>query len=203
MKKNTTDDQARAVINRLGHPSVELLNLEIARQERIDAYAKLALHGLCILVAIAFVMLLLTNLWFNVLQIDGASMAPQMQLKDVVFAVKTDSPGRQDVISFYYNNKVFVKRVIGTAGDWIDITSEGVVSVNGNVLGEPYVTEPDLGECSIKLPYQVPSGTVFVMGDNRPASKDSRGQLGPIDKEMIIGKVVFKLWPLSRLGRVV
>jgi len=202
MKKNNSDDQIQEVIDRLGHPSLELLDMEIARQERKDAYIKIALCCLGILAIAAAVIVLLTNVWLNVLQIDGTSMAPQMQPGNIVLSVKTDSPARKDVISFYYNNKMYVKRVIGTAGDWIDISDNGTVSVNGNALREPYVTELSLGECSVKLPYQVPSGTVFVMGDNRPVSKDSRGQLGPTDKELIIGKVVFKLWPLSRLGKI-
>jgi len=202
MKKNNADEQARALVERLGHPSAEMLGREIARQDRIDACVKLALHAAGSLVMAACVIVLVTNLWLHVLQVDGTSMAPQMQRNDVILAAKTDTPGRQDVISFYCNNKVFVKRVIGTAGDWIDIDGDGVVSVNGNALSEPYVAEPSLGECSVALPFEVPSGTVFVMGDNRPVSNDSRGPLGPVDKEMIIGRVVFRLWPLSRLGRV-
>ena len=202
MGMNNSDGQVRAVVDRLGRPSLEVLDREIARQERRDAYAKLALRALLALILTASVVVLLTNLWLSVLQIDGTSMTPQLQLGDVVLAVKTDSPAQKDVISFYYNNKTYVKRVIGKSGDWIDISGEGIVSVNGRVLSEPYVAELGVGDCGIELPYQVPSGTVFVMGDNRPISKDSRGPLGPIDKEQIIGKVVFRLWPLSRAGRV-
>ena len=203
MKEDDSNAQARAVIDRLGRPSIEMLGREIARQERKDAYRKLALHSLLVFIAAAAVIVLLTNLWLSVLQIDGTGMAPQLQPGDIALAVKTDSPARKTVIAFYYNNKLHVKRVIGIAGDLVDINGEGVVSVNGSTLGEPYVTELSLGDCEIKLPYRVPSGTVFVLGDNRPVSEDSRGRMGPIDKEMIVGKAVFKLWPLSRLGRIV
>ena len=202
MDKNNTADPVRAVIDRLGRPSLEMLEREIARQERGEAYRRLLFGVLGVLAVTAAAAVLLTNLWLNVLQIDGTSMTPRLQLNDVVLTMKTDSPAQKDVIAFYYNNKVYVKRVIGTAGDSIYISEEGVVSVNGGVLNEPYAAEPSLGGCDIDLPYLVPSGTVFVMGDNRVDSKDSRNGLGPIDKELIIGKVVFTLWPFSRLGRV-
>jgi len=202
MGKKESDGQARAVIDRLGRSSIEMLDREIARLERNAAYRKLALRCLLVLIVAAAIVVLLTNLWLSVLQIDGTSMAPLLQSGDVVLAAKTDSPAYKDVIAFYYNNKLQVKRVIGTAGDWVDISGDGIVSVNGNVLTEPYVTEPQLGDCWIDLPYRVPSGTLFVMGDHRPVSEDSRGRMGPIDREMIAGKVVFKLWPLTRLGRI-
>jgi len=202
MEKNHTDDQVRAVVDRLGRPSPELLDREISRLERNDAYGRQALRGLIALLLTAAVVALLTNLWFCVLQIDGTSMTPRLLFGDVLLAVKTDSPARGDVIAFYYNNKILVKRVIGIAGDTIDISEEGIVSVNGSRIAEPYVTQPSKDECEIRLPYQVPSGSVFVMGDNRAVSKDSRGQMGSVYNELIIGKAIFRLWPLNRLGRV-
>ena len=197
-----TPDPVRALVDRLGRPSLEVLGKEIARYERRDIFARLALFVLAVVLVTAAIVVLLNGLWLGVLQIDGTSMAPRLQLGDVVLTVKYSKPARGDVIAFYYNNKIFVKRVIGTAGDFIDISGEGAVSVNSQRIDEPYVTEPSLGDCDIRMPYMVPSGTVFVMGDNRALSKDSRNQLGPIDKDLMIGKAVLRLWPLSRMGRV-
>ena len=89
-------------------------------------------------------------------------------------AISLQSVEKGDVVAFYYNNKVLIKRVIGVAGDVIDISGDGVVSVNGEPLDEPYVSELALGECDIELPYQVPDNRIFVMGDHRSVSIDSR-----------------------------
>ena len=108
-----------------------------------------------------------------------------------------------DITAFYYNNKILIKRVIASAGDWVDIDREGNVSVNGVQLEEPYLQEKSLGECNIDLPYQVPDGRVFVMGDDREISLDSRTTaVGCISKEQVLGQVVFRVWPLSELGKL-
>ena len=96
-----------------------------------------------------------------------------------------------------------VKRVIASAGDWVDIAEDGTVYVNGQELEEPYLIEKALGECNIKLPYQVPESKVFVMGDHRSVSIDSRNtSVGCVSQEQIVGRLVFRLWPLSGLGAI-
>ena len=202
MKKDNIDAQARAIVDRLGPPPLEMLEREIERLERTGAYKKLALGCLTTLVVAAAVIVLLTHLWLGVVQIDGTGMTPQLRPGGAVLTVKMGSPAQKDVISFYYNNKIYVKRVIGTAGDWIDINADGIVTVNGKILDEPYVSKPALGECEIALPCLVPAGTMFVMGDNRSVSEDSRGKLGTIDAEAVAGKVILRIWPLSQLGKV-
>ena len=193
MELNTVREQ----VDRLGRPSMSLLKREIARRERMEAYLRLALGALAGLLAVTGAIIIVTNLWVTLLQVDGSSMNPLLQMDEVILAVNTDDPAKNDIIAFYHNNKLHVKRVIAAAGDLVDIDASGAVTVNGRRLAEPYVAEPSLGSCDIPFPFQVPDGTVFVLGDNRPASLDSRNsRFGPVPREQIVGRVVFRIWPL-------
>ena len=137
------------------------------------------------------------------LQIYGESMMPTLRDGQIVFSVKTSELDRGDVIAFYYNNKILVKRVIAGPGDWVDIDEDGTVWVNKQKLEEPYLTEKAYGDCNIELPYQVPDGRVFVMGDHRSTSVDSRNTaVGCVAQEQIVGKIVFCVWPLREAGLV-
>jgi signal peptidase I len=130
-------------------------------------------------------------------------MTPTLDSGQIVVLVKTSNYKTGDVIAFYYNNKILVKRVIAQAGDWVDITQDGNVIVNGKELDEPYVSEKAYGECDIKLPYQVPDDRVFVMGDHRSVSVDSRSsQIGCIADEQVVGRITFRVWPFSKFGNI-
>ena len=193
----------REQVDRLGRPSTELLNREIARFERKESYHKLLRNVLIALVMVVAIIFIATNLWFSVFLIDSSCMNPQLEVDDVVFALVTDNPEVLDIIAFTRDERLLVKRVIATAGDWVNVDTEGVVTVNGKVLVEPNAAEPNLGNGDVDYPYLVPSGTVFVLDDNRLVSEENRNeQIGPVSREQIIGKVVFRVWPLSRLGGV-
>jgi signal peptidase I len=155
-----------------------------------------------LLVAAAIAILVVT-LWMPVIEIYGKSMTPTLDTGEIVVLVKTSDYKTGDVVAFYYNNKILVKRVIAQAGDWVDITKEGEVIVNGKKIDEPYVSEKALGECDIKLPYQVPDERVFVLGDHRSVSVDSRSsQIGCVAEEQVVGRITFRVWPLKNLGKV-
>lgn len=184
-------------------PTVDQLKRELSREGYRRRYGRALRSTLGTLIVVAAVAVLVATLWMPVLQIYGGSMTPTLQDGDVVAAVKTSDFDPGDVVAFYYNNKILVKRVIAGPGDWVDIDPGGTVFVNGVELVEPYVSEKSLGECDIALPYQVPEGRIFVMGDHRSTSVDSRSSsVGCVAQEQVVGKVAFCAWPVSRLGAV-
>ena len=138
-----------------------------------------------------------------VLRIYGSSMAPTLSDGQLVVAIKTKTFAPGDITAFYYGNKLLIKRYIAGPADWVDIDADGIVSINGNVLDEPYLTAHAYGETTITLPYQVPDERYFLMGDNRDVSIDSRSTtVGCVAADQVVGRVVFRIWPLSDFGLV-
>ena len=173
------------------------------RKAKRKATFRIVRNTAIVLVLVAAVAVLIAHFLTPVLHIYGHSMKETLDEGDIVLTVKGSNFSRGDVIAFYYNNKLLVKRVIGTAGDKINIDKNGVVYVNDQRIEEPYLKGRSLGDCNIKLPYTVPEARVFVMGDSRNDSIDSRNSaIGCVSEEMIIGKVWFKIWPLTRFGPV-
>ena len=184
-------------------PSTQQLEAELNRVKYRSRYRSVFRSTVYTLITVAAVSILVATLWLPVLQIYGSSMTPTLQDGEIIFSVKTSEFEPGEIVAFYYNNKILVKRVICGPGDWIDIDEDGTVYVNEVRLEEPYLTEKALGDCNIDQPFQVPDGKVFVMGDHRSTSVDSRNTaVGCVAQEQIVGKIIFRIWPLNRLGDV-
>lgn len=184
-------------------PTSRQIERELQRVRYQSRYRSVLRSTVYTLVTVAAIAILVATLWIPVLRIYGSSMTPTLQDGQIVLSVKTSDVETGDIIAFYYNNKILIKRVIGIAGDWIDIDEDGTVYVNDIPLEEPYLTERAMGECNIDLPYQVPEGRYFVMGDHRSTSVDSRNTaVGCVSEEQVVGIVIFRVWPLNRLGSV-
>jgi len=197
----SNDAANREVVDLLGRPSVRTMDRELARLDRVKAYKRLLWTVATCFVALAGLVIVATNTWVAVLQVSGSGMSPLLKMNETVFAVRGGHCERSDIVAFYINNKLYIRRVVAAAGDTVDIDAAGTVTLNGDVLNEPYIAEPSLGRCDITLPYMVPAGTVFVLGDNRGQATDSRdSRFGPVGREQIVGRVIFGLWPLKRLS---
>ncbi len=184
-------------------PSLAQLEAELQRERYRSRYGRVLRSTVCALVVVAAAAVLVATLWMPVLQIYGSSMTPSLRDGEIVLSVKDVGPETGEIIAFYYNNKVLVKRVIGGPGDWIDIDEDGNVSLNGQPLEEPYLEEKAYGEVTIDLPYQVPEDKVFVLGDHRSVSVDSRNAaIGCVAEDQIVGKIVFRVWPLGAFGGI-
>ena len=189
--------------DRTERPSYEQLEAELNRIQYRRRYRSVMKSTVFTLITVAAVAVLVATLWLPVLQIYGNSMTPTLHNGEIVFSVKTSDLDSGDIIAFYYNNKILVKRVIAGPGDWVDIAQDGTVSVNGVEIEEPYLEEKSFGDADIELPYQVPDGRIFVMGDHRATSVDSRHTaVGCVAEEQIVGKIVFRVWPLEGIGLV-
>ena len=184
-------------------PSTEEVKAERERLAYRSRYTRVLRSTIYALVVVAAVAVLLATLFLPVLQVSGDSMNPTLQDKDVIVLVKSGSLKTGDLCGFYWQNKLLLKRVIGLPGDIISLDENGVVTVNGTVLDEPYVDELALGECDIKFPYQVPENRYFVLGDHRATSIDSRSSvIGSVEKNQIVGKVFIRVWPLSSFSLI-
>lgn len=184
-------------------PSFSELNKEQQRLRTRKTYQRAFFKTVGVLCVVAAISVLLTTLWMPVLQIYGSSMSPTLEPGDLVLSVKNEKLETGDVVAFYQGNKLLIKRVIATSGQWVDIDNDGVVTVDGIVLDESYIKELSLGNCDIELPHQVKEAHYFIMGDNRDTSLDSRANIiGDIAEEQIEGKVVFRIWPLNKFGSV-
>ena len=184
-------------------PTTAQIERERNRLRYKRRYSRTLKSTVAILVVVAAAAILVATLWMPVLRIYGASMTPTLEDGQIVVSVKSSSFEPGDIVTFYHGNKLLIKRFIAGSADWVDIDADGNVSVNGTVLDEPYISEKAYGEINITLPYQVPDNRYFLMGDNRDVSVDSRNTaVGCVSDEQIVGKVIFRIWPLSQFGPV-
>lgn len=182
-------------------PELEPLKRELKRERNKRRFRRLLRSTVNALIVVAAIAALIATMVLPVLQIAGTSMEPSLNDGDIVLLVKTDKMQTGDLCAFYYSNKILIKRVIATPGDYIWIESDGTVFLNGEELDEPYITEKALGECDVEFPYQVPENHYFMMGDHRQTSVDSRSSvIGCIASDQILGKIVCKFWPLSEFA---
>jgi len=134
-----------------------------------------------------------------VIRMTGDSMAPTVNRGDILIALRGDEMKRGDLVVFYTEGKkMLLKRVVAMSGDHVEIDEAGVLSVNGEAQHEPYVSFRSIGECDLEFPYTVPNGSIFVLGDNRELSLDSRSNaIGCVKQEQIIGRAAVRVWPLD------
>ena len=204
-KFGKTGDESAPVstIENTALPQTDVIREEYERDEYRRRFAGTVRSTTNVLIVVAAIAILVAVLLLPILRIYGTSMHGTLDSGDLVVSVKGSSFETGDVIAFYYNNNILVKRVIGNSGDWVDVDLDGNVYVNQQKIDEPYLQNKSYGEdnTNIDLPYQVPEDRVFVLGDNRAVSVDSRSKaMGCVSSEQIVGKVVFRIWPLDKLG---
>ena len=184
-------------------PSLKDIQTERKRIRRGSLYWQALRSTIAVLVVVASVAVLITTLFLPILQISGDSMSPTLEHNEIVVLLKEKNFQRGDLIGFYYQGKILLKRVIALPEDEVAIDAEGNVYVNGELLEEPYATDIGLGDCDLEFPYHVPGTGYFVLGDRRSNSVDSRNStIGAISQEDIIGKVFLRVWPFAKIGLV-
>ena len=182
-------------------PDVAQLEAELQRERYKKRYKRVLRSTVYTLVVVAAIAVLVATIWMPVLQIYGSSMTPTLAESDIVVSIKGTDFAPGELVAFYLGNKILVKRCIAGPGQWVDIDADGNVYVDGKLLDEPYLAEKAFGDCNIELPYQVPDNRYFCLGDHRATSVDSRNTaVGCVAEEQIVGKIVFRVWPLAGFG---
>ena len=184
-------------------PTAAQLSEELKRVKYRRRYRRMLRSTIYTLIVVAALAVLVATIWMPVLQIYGASMTPTLNEGEIVISLKGSEFSRGDLVAFYVGNKILVKRCIAGPGQWVNIDADGNVYVDGVLLDEPYLKEKSLGDSDLEYPYQVPENRYFCMGDHRSTSVDSRHTvIGCVSTEQIVGKIVFRLWPLPQLGSI-
>ena len=184
-------------------PQVEQLEQELKRVKYNERFRKLLRSTIYTLIIVAACAVLVAVIFLPVLRIYGTSMTPTLTEGEIVVSIKGADIEQGDIVGVYFGSKLLIKRCIAVSQQWVTIDEDGNVFVDGQLLDEPYISEKALGETNIELPYQVPDNSIFVMGDHRATSIDSRNtSVGCILEEDVVGKIVFRVWPLKRFGSI-
>jgi len=182
-------------------PQLEQLKAELAREQYKGRYRRVLMSTIYTLIVVAAVAVLVARLWMAVLQIYGSSMSPALKEGQIVVSVKGKDFEQGDLVAFYLGNKLLIKRCIAGPGQWVDIDEAGNIYVDDRLLEEPYLESKAYGDCDIELPYQVPEDRWFLVGDQRATSLDSRNSaVGCVAEEQLVGRIVYRVWPLSEFG---
>ena len=189
-----TQRQRKSKVN--VRPTTEELTRELKRVRYNERYGRTIRSTIYILITVAAASILVATLVFPIFRIYGSSMSPTLEEGDIVASLRTAKFEHGDLVAFYYNNRLLVKRVIASGGEWVDIDQDGNVYVNNQLLDEPYVADKTFDfdtQMNIEIPYQVPDGRIFVMGDHRSTSVDSRmKEIGCISDDEIVYKNKWK-----------
>ena len=176
-------------------PPVEQVAAERTKLDNKAKFRRILKSTVSALLVVAAAAVLISMLFLPVIQVSGDSMKPTLSNGDIILLVKSKRFSTGELCCVSCQNKLLLKRVIGLPGDNIDIDENGNVYLNGKLLDEPYVTNKALGECDIDLPYTVPEGKLFVMGDQRETSVDSRSTaVGCVDYDQMVGRYLFRIW---------
>lgn len=187
----------------LDAPSLESLEQELEYEKHRHSRGHVLRNIIYVFIIAAAAAVLIATQVLPVLRVYGNSMTPALHQNEVYAAVKTTGYKRGDIVAFYYNNRVIVKRIVALSGEWVDIDDDGNVTIDGQALDEPYLTEKDLGRTDITYPFQVPDGRYFVLGDNRKDSIDSRmSVIGCISDDQIVGRLFVCVWPFKEFHLV-
>ena len=177
-----TQRQRKSKVN--VRPTTEELTRELKRVRYNERYGRTIRSTIYILITVAAASILVATLVFPIFRIYGSSMSPTLEEGDIVASLRTAKFEHGDLVAFYYNNRLLVKRVIASGGEWVDIDQDGNVYVYNQLLDEPYVADNTFD---------------FVMGDHRSTSVDSRmKEIGCISDDLIAGKLILRIWPLGQ-----
>ena len=175
-------------------PSAEQVESEMNRIRYRKKFLSTLLNTVAVLIVVAAAAVLISTILMPVIQVSGDSMSPTLIDGDILIAFNTDNVKYGDLCCVSWQNKMLLKRVIGLPGDTVSIDDSGTVFVNDKLLDEPYVSDKCLGSCDITFPYVVPEQQIFILGDNRSRSADSRNaDIGCISRDQIVGKVLFRI----------
>lgn len=183
--------------------TIDNLKAEIHRVKYKNSFGRLLRSTVYVLIIIVAISSICATLFMPVIEITDSSMKPLLNDGDIVLTVKDNKFKTGDIVAFYHGNKILIKRVIGVESDFVNIDKDGIVYVNGKELKENYVKELKKGDSDIKYPVQVSDGSIFVLSDDRDVLTDSRTlNVGQIKTNDIIGKVIFKVWPLKDIKKI-